>query len=252
MSHFTAKYAELYDTFYSSKNYSAEVSFIQRMLDQYLPEGRVILDYGCGTGNHSIILAGKNYRVIGVDVNEEMLRIAKRKTAGRNNPSFLSIGERESIESQSIDVCICLFDVLSYMNSNNEILDFLHFVHRVLVTKGLLIFDFWYGPGVFHLGPQRRWKEYRGDGKKILRLTNPRQLFEHNIVSVEHKVLIFHGNSVDEVDETHNMRYFFLPEVELFLNSKGFDMLLSTSWMQPDLPPTENDWSALVVARKNG
>lgn len=42
-------------------------------------EGMRVLDVGCGTGNFSIKLAEMGCKVIGVDVSEEMLKIAREK-----------------------------------------------------------------------------------------------------------------------------------------------------------------------------
>lgn len=42
-------------------------------------EGMLILDVGCGTGNFSIKLAEKGCKVIGIDLSEEMLSIAREK-----------------------------------------------------------------------------------------------------------------------------------------------------------------------------
>jgi len=49
--------------------------------DLFSPEqGQNILDVGCGTGNFSIKLAEQGAVVIGIDVSEEMLSIARTKT----------------------------------------------------------------------------------------------------------------------------------------------------------------------------
>lgn len=45
------------------------------------PAGARILDVGCGSGNYSILLAERGYRVEGIDISEEMLRIAREKAA---------------------------------------------------------------------------------------------------------------------------------------------------------------------------
>lgn len=39
------------------------------------------LDLSCGTGNYGLALAGRRFRVVGVDVSEPMLRIARAKGA---------------------------------------------------------------------------------------------------------------------------------------------------------------------------
>ncbi|RKD33750.1 class I SAM-dependent methyltransferase [Thermohalobacter berrensis] len=44
-----------------------------------LKKGMKILDIGCGTGNFSIKLAKKGCKVIGIDISDEMLKIAREK-----------------------------------------------------------------------------------------------------------------------------------------------------------------------------
>ena len=55
-------------------------------------KGKTILDIGCGTGTSSMILAelaGKEGRVIGVDISPEMLNCARRVAGGMENVEFL-------------------------------------------------------------------------------------------------------------------------------------------------------------------
>jgi SAM-dependent methyltransferase len=42
-----------------------------------------ILDAGCGTGEHALLLAGRGHRVTGIDFVEEAIRRARRKAAER-------------------------------------------------------------------------------------------------------------------------------------------------------------------------
>lgn len=57
-------------------NTRAEVEFLLELLD--LPRGSRILDMGCGTGRHAILLAQRGYRVTGVDLSEGMLAEARK------------------------------------------------------------------------------------------------------------------------------------------------------------------------------
>lgn len=251
MAHFTQSYAQVYDWLYGEKDYQKEVDLIRSTAEAHLTGARKFIDYGCGTGNHSRYLAGLEYAVSGIDVNRDMLAIAKKKLEGKSNVSFFHVSEREAILSESHDVCLCLFDVLSYMNRNEDVDDFLEFARRSLVPGGLLMFDFWYGPGVMHLGPENRWKEYLKDGFKILRLTSPVMDSLNCVVHVKHKVIVLEREKeVRSFEETHNMRYFFLPEVRSFLDHHGFEIIKSGTWEKPGVNPTANDWSVLVVARR--
>lgn len=43
--------------------------------------GRIVLDYGCGNGENTLPLVARGARVIGVDVSEDLLRLAQRRLA---------------------------------------------------------------------------------------------------------------------------------------------------------------------------
>jgi len=68
------KEAKIYDRFYKGKAYEEEVELIRKYLS-----GKSVIDFGCGTGNHSVLLKQAGYRVVGVDPCYEMAVQAKAK-----------------------------------------------------------------------------------------------------------------------------------------------------------------------------
>lgn len=209
-----------------------------------------MLDYGCGTGNHTISLNLKGYEISGIDKSDHMLDIAGRKLKHNKNISFFNIEKKNKIKPNSVDVCITLFDVMSYMNDNQEINQFLSYLKEVLVNNGLFIFDFWYGPGVINLVPEKRWCEYNSGELKILRLTSPECDCYNCIVNVTHEIFVFKKDRLtNRFTETHKMRYFFKNELLLFLNYHGFEIVKFGAWKDINNPPTKNDWSSLAVCK---
>lgn len=78
--------AELYDLIYQQfKDYMDESRRIAVLLERVHPEAKSVLDVACGTGEHARILSAKyGYRVNGLDLEPEFVRIAQRKNPGRD------------------------------------------------------------------------------------------------------------------------------------------------------------------------
>src|SRR4051794_16197850 len=59
-----------------------QVGFLDRVLN--LPSHAQILDVPCGVGRHAVLFARKGYRVTGVDISRDCIKIAKKKFSHRN------------------------------------------------------------------------------------------------------------------------------------------------------------------------
>src|SRR3990172_5281821 len=71
------KYSSYYNLLYKDEDYAGEVEYIHNLIQKHSPGAKSILDLGCGTGRHDLLLAEKGYSVTGVDQSEEMLAVAK-------------------------------------------------------------------------------------------------------------------------------------------------------------------------------
>ncbi len=74
---------EIYDEI--STAYVAKFNKPSENIDDFLKlirEGGKILDAGCGPGTDASYVASKGFNVIGIDLSEKMLEIAKRKSPG--------------------------------------------------------------------------------------------------------------------------------------------------------------------------
>lgn len=103
--------------------------------DQYIKKGLKCLDIGCGTGQLTKVFAENGYSCTGIDVSEDMLRIAKQK--GVDNAAFL-IGDARNIsfKDKSFDICISsklFLHIENWPVAVNEIL-------RVLKETGCFIY----------------------------------------------------------------------------------------------------------------
>jgi len=75
------KFGDYYDLIYQgTENYEKECDALEKnfaKLCQRKPKS--ILDVGCGTGSHSVILSKRGYNVTGIDISKTMIKKAKEK-----------------------------------------------------------------------------------------------------------------------------------------------------------------------------
>jgi demethylmenaquinone methyltransferase/2-methoxy-6-polyprenyl-1,4-benzoquinol methylase len=105
-------------------------------------EGERVLDIGCGTGALSLRAAERGGRVVGIDINSEMLAMARKRIrdAGlteRVDVREMGVAEIDTMESGSFDVVmsgLCFSEL-----GEDEITFALREIRRILSPGGLLV-----------------------------------------------------------------------------------------------------------------
>jgi SAM-dependent methyltransferase len=248
---FAHEYADAYDALYADKGYAAECDLVEQMIQRH-GVGTVgrILDLGCGTGGHAILLAARGYDVTAVDRSAEMLRHARAK-GGQTGANVRWIeGDARSVEiGDRFDAVLLMFAVLSYQTSNDDVLATLRTVRRHLRPGGLVVFDVWYGPGVLTDRPADRTKTVTTSAGPVTRTASAQLDVRRQLCCVRYELSAPTGSPAGCVVEEHVMRYFFPMELELFLESADLELLHLSSIEQLDDDPDEGTWTVVAVAR---
>jgi SAM-dependent methyltransferase len=249
-------YARYYDLLYRDKDYAAEAQYVHKLIHKYVPGARSILELGCGTGAHAVLLAGKGYRIHGVDLSPEMLERAKSRLAEMppEQASRLDFarGDIRTIRINSkFDAVLSLFDVISYQTTNEDLRATFATVKAHLRPGGVFIFDCWYGPAVLTDRPAVRVKRVENEEIAITRIAEPVMYPNDNCVDVNYQLLIKHeaSSTIEELHECHRMRYLFAPEIANLLAQEDVVLLHCEEWMT-GRPLGFDTWSACFVARK--
>jgi SAM-dependent methyltransferase len=249
MSVFDKYYAQFYDMLYKDKDYESESNYIISLIKKYNPKAKSILDLGCGTGRHAELFSNKGFLVLGVDQSKYMLIEAMNRK--NNNLDFIEGDIRFLKLDKKFDVVTALFHVLSYQITNKDVESLIRTAYNHLNKDGLFIFDFWYGPAVIIQKPEVRIKELENENIKFIRVAKPMIDFSRNVVKVCYKIFVVDKKNKTflEHEEIHPMRFFFDPELELFIENIGFKLESKFSWLKFE-QPSENDWSVVWVVRK--
>jgi len=253
MDQFGDIYSQYYDLLYSDKDYDAEVDYIDTLIRKNINEAKTILDMGCGTGIHADLLSRKGYSVHGIDLSKEMLNVANQKVKGREERLKFSHSNIQDLNlNTKFDIVVSLFHVMSYQNSNKDLINAFQVVKNHLNDGGLFIFDFWYGPAVLTDLPVTRVKRLENDDIKVTRVAEPKLNSQTNITEVNFDVFIEDKNKkvLIEKKETHNMRYFFDKELEHICKEIGFEINKKYKWMTSKSPDFKS-WNVVWIAKSS-
>lgn len=253
---FGSVYAENYDLFYEDKDYEAECDLIEEIFRRHAGgQVRTILDLGCGTGNHTIPLAHRGYKMTGVDRSSEMIKYAKAKAQTQHAqlkkaPQFIKGDARYLDLDQTFDVVIMMFAVLGYQLTNPDLSSTLGTVRQHLKPGGLFIFDVWYGPAVLAIRPGDKVKEISTTDGKMIRMASGTLDVGRHLCQVNYRLLKISGDRVENDNtESHTVRYFFPMELDMMLSFNKLKLQSLTAFPDLEDPADETSWNVLGVAK---
>lgn len=246
------RYAEYYDLIYQDKDYEKECDFVEEIFHKFsLSPAKTILDGGCGTGGHAMPLANRGYQVIGIDSSAIMLEHAKRKAIQSNLSIDFRVGDlREFNLPQKFDAAICMFAVMDYITETEDLIRALKNIRRHLDKGSLFTFDFWNGEAVLRIQPAVRVKIVQNKELRIIRVAEPELDSINNLCRVSYRLLIVKDSTlVDEVLETHTVRYYFPQEITHYLDDAGFEVLRICPFPNMDGKVDESVWNLAAIAK---
>lgn len=242
-------YARYYELLYRDKDYAAEAEYVAALIHKFHPSAQSILELGSGTGIHASLLTEKGFTVHGIERSPEMLArsqyMAENRTAGKGQLTFTGGDIRETRLNNRFDAVIALFHVISYQTTNKDVAAAFETARQHLNPGGVFIFDVWYGPAVLTERPEVRIKRMTDEKMEITRLAEPVLHPNGNIVDVNYHVFVrdYATDAVIELKETHVMRYFFKPEIELLAAQTGFSVHHTEEWLSGN-PIGWESWGA--------
>ena len=231
-------YSNYYDLLYADKDYDGEVDYIDKLIKNINPKAKTLLDLGCGTGKHDMLLHKKGYATTGVDLSADMIKRAKAQF----DLTFVEGDIRTVKLDKKFDVVVSLFHVMSYQTSNSDLQQVFQTAKAHLEKEGLFIFDCWYGPAILNDQPVTRVKRMEDEKFEIIRLSESILHANTNVVDVSFEVMIRDKKkeSVRTLKELHPMRYLFFPEVKHYAENAGFEIVVFEEWLSGKKPQIDS------------
>ena len=251
MKQFGNLYSQYYDLLYNDKNYKGEVEYVIKLIKENNPQTKSLLDLGCGTGKHAEMFCENDYIVHGIDLSEDMLKIAKIRIKNKEDKLSFSHSKIQELNlNKKFDTVVSLFHVMSYQNNNKDLIKAFEVAKEHLKPGGIFVFDFWYGPAVLKVPPSIRIKRLLNEKIKVTRIAEPTTNVETNTVDVNYDMFIeeIDSKKIIERKEIHNMRYFFDDELYMICKKIGFDIKQKYEWMS-NKNPDQNSWNVVWVVK---
>ena len=247
-------YARYYDLLYRDKDYAAEAEYVASNIRRESPQATRILELGCGTGAHAEQLARLGFFVHGIDLSETMLASAEVRKAAlpvelAQRLSFRRGDVRTVRTAESYDAVISLFHVLSYQSTESDQEAMFETASTHLIRGGPFVFDFWFGPGVLAQKPELRVKRLEDADIKVTRIAEPVMNEDSSLVDVNYTVFIETKSTgrIQEVRETHRMRYFSLADITRLAVPGKWASFRTQGWMEAG-PLCEDHWAGCAVS----
>lgn len=245
------KYSLYYDLLYKDKKYDIEANYIDNLVKNHNINSKTLLNMGCGTGKHDLILKKKGYQITGFDISETMIDKANSaiKNQTKENKIKFFKGDIQKIRLKSkFDVITSLFHVISYQTTNKAIDNSFKTAKYHLKKNGIFIFDCWNGPGVLTEKPEKRIKKMSNSNFKIIREANPVIYPNLNCVDVNYNAKLYNdkGEFIDSIEETHKMRYLFKTEIDFFAKKNNLKIINNFNWLKFN-EPDFNSWTCVYT-----
>lgn len=117
-----------------------EVDFLEKALAP--PRGACLLDLPCGSARHSVELARRGYRMTGIDLSADFLRLARAHAAEAQVELDLRHGDMHSpnLAADSLDGAFCFGNSFPYLDRPG-VVSFLAALGKAIRPGGRLVID---------------------------------------------------------------------------------------------------------------
>jgi ubiquinone/menaquinone biosynthesis C-methylase UbiE len=189
--------ARYYDLIESSKDYKSESEYLKKLIvKNKKSKGNELLEVACGTGSYLKYLKN-NFKCVGTDVNEEMLKIARKKVKG------VKLSKKDMIDfnlNKKFDVILCLFASIGFVKTEANLKKTIVNFSNHLNPGGIVIIDPWLTKSEFK--PELIYATtFNSKDEKMVRLTIYKLKNKISIIDTQYLMVKKGGNVNHIVDQ---------------------------------------------------
>ena len=136
------EFAVVYDRLMDDFDYPRWAEYYLKIIGETGVKIRRICDCACGTGSMSVEFAKRGITVTGVDISDDMLRLANIKA--RRNAQKIVFACQDMAQltlPRPVDAIICACDGVNYLTTDEALSGFFRSAHAAIKDGGCLAFD---------------------------------------------------------------------------------------------------------------
>lgn len=210
--------AKYYDKIYHWKDYTIETTKIKELIKQHkTTSGNSLLEVGCGTGHHITHLQD-TFQCTGVDLNEEILEVAREKLP---NTEFIQANMITMDLGRRFDVITCLFSSIGYVKTYSNLKKTLENFSSHLYRGGVAIIEPWFTKDVYAVG-RPSITVYEDDDLKIARV-NVSEIDGDVSVMDMHYLIAERGKKIKHYIDRHELGLFEVDKTLEIMKGVGFN-----------------------------
>lgn len=238
--------ADWYDSLTEDVDYEGLYEYLSAILTRNGIQPERVLDMACGTGSLSMLFAENGAECYGMDLSEDMLTRAARKTDGMARPPRFLHGDMKDFSlPEPVDVLVCMLDSFNYMTSPEDGAQAISCFWKALRPGGILIFD---------VRPPQQLRAFDGqmfmdETEDVVCIWRTEFNERENQCFYGMDIFVREGNLWRREREEHLEYAFSLPLIQEMLERTGFrDVTFYGE--RTFLPPQPDEERVFITARK--
>ena len=135
-------FADFYDELMYDVDYKKRTAYLMKLFKKYGKAPSLLLDVACGTGSFSNEFAKLGVEVIGTDISEEMLSVAREKSYDLGLDILYLCQPAEELDLYgTVDGAVCCLDSLNHITDYKTLCKAIEKISLFLEKDCLFIFD---------------------------------------------------------------------------------------------------------------
>ncbi|MEM1253340.1 MAG: class I SAM-dependent methyltransferase [Cyanobacteria bacterium P01_H01_bin.21] len=232
--------AYIHDVGYCEHALKSAAGILKILTKNHILDG-LIVDLGCGSGLSTLEFIKAGYRVLGIDISETMIALARNRAPSAE----FQVASLFKVDIPTCKAVTAIGECLNYLfdpDNNDELLcQLFERIYQVLEPGGVFIFDI-AEPGQLERNDQQQFSE----GHDWFVLVEKEEDSAQS--TLKRRIITFRkmGEHYRRSDEVHHVRLYRSTDIAHKLRKVGFKVETMRSYDQYQLPKAH----AAFVARK--